>query len=66
MLIKVQYRCPREMTMNADCKFISQPSVDSENNERVTSERVGSSHFFMFFVLSLRFTINVRNAARKC
>jgi len=31
--------------MNADRKLISQPSVDSENNERVTSERVGSLRF---------------------
>jgi len=34
------------MTMNADRKLISQPSVDSENNERVTSERVGSLDVF--------------------
>lgn len=45
VLTKSQYKWPTRMTMNADRKLISQPSVDSENNERVTSERVGSSRF---------------------
>lgn len=45
MLTKIQQQWPTGMTMNADRKLISQPSVDSENNERVTSERVGSSRF---------------------
>lgn len=31
--------------MNADRKLISQPSVDSENNERVSIDRVGSFPF---------------------
>lgn len=31
--------------MNADRKLISQPSVDSENNERVSTDRVGSFPF---------------------
>ena len=46
MLTKSQYRWPTWMTMDADHKLVSQPSVDSENNERVTSERVGSSCFW--------------------
>lgn len=46
MLTKSQYRWPTWMTMDADRKLVSQPSVDSENNERVTSERVGSSCFW--------------------
>lgn len=34
--------------MNADRKLISQPSVDSENNERVSTGRVGSSPFHAY------------------
>lgn len=49
MLTKSQYRWPTRVTMDADRKLVSQPSVDSENNERVTSERVGSC-FLVFDV----------------
>lgn len=34
--------------MNADRKLISQPSVDSENNERVSTDRVGSFPFHAY------------------
>lgn len=34
--------------MNADRKLISQPSVDSESNERVSTDRVGSFPFHAY------------------
>lgn len=57
-LTKSQYRWPTRMTMNADRKLINQPSVDSENNERVTSERVGSSRFRRLYRLGRQLILN--------